>query len=54
MHTSTVTRSHSCLKLLLVVANLCNLRYCEHGHDLCFSVILLKIDINGSFMMMHV
>ena len=27
---------------------------CEHGYDLCFNLILLKIDIHVRFMMMHV
>ena len=27
---------------------------CEHGYDLCFNPILLKIDIHVRFMMMHV
>ena len=27
---------------------------CEHGYDLCFNPILLKIDIHVRFMMIHV
>ena len=27
---------------------------CEHGYDLCFNPILLKIDIQVRFMMMYV
>ena len=57
--TTRIASRASCLKLLLVVANLCNLRFfceytCEHGYDLCFNPILLKIDIHVRFMMMHV
>ena len=46
-------------KLILVVANLCNLRYCANKFvcmiltDLYTNSILLKIDIHVRFMKMH-
>ena len=47
------------LKLLLVVANLCNLQFffeqiCVHDYDWSINPILPKIDIHVRFTMMHV
>ena len=44
----------SCRPSVSVISFRGNLKSSRHGHDLCFNLILLKIDVHLHFMVMYV